>query len=194
MPYKLIVADSSPSILKTLQMVFPEDEYEIYPFRDGIEVEKALSQLSPDAILINLSLPHKDGYEICRYLNSHEKFKQIPLILLKGAFDVLDKKRISDLEYNEIVQEPFDSAKLAMKVRGIIATENDPQTLPEDPVLDEDAGMGLKEDIDERVKDLVKKEILGLEEKLEKKISSRIAEEINRCLNKIEKTGKKLRG
>jgi DNA-binding response OmpR family regulator len=137
MAYKLIIAHDSPSIQKSIQMAFPASEFEVIVFKDGTETVKALSQLEPDAVLLSLSLPQKDGYEVGRFLKSREEFKQTPLFLLKGAFEPLDAERIIGLKYDEIVEEPFDSERLARVVRETIEGKRDPQTLPEEPLFDE---------------------------------------------------------
>lgn len=137
MIYKIIVAVSSPSVQKAIQMAFPESEFEIYPFADGIEVMKSSSQIVADAVLLSLSLPPNDGYEVGFHLKRQEKFKQIPLILLKGAFEPLDRKKIADLDFDEIVEEPLDSEGLVHRVRNLIEGSKQIQTLPEEPALEE---------------------------------------------------------
>lgn len=166
MVYKLIVADSSPTIQKTVKMAFSDSEFEIYAFNDGIEVMNSLGQISPDAVLLNLFLPRRDGYEVGFFLKSQEEFKQTSLILLKGAFDPLDKKRIAGLDYDEIVQEPFDSERLVSIVRELIEQKKDPQTLPEEPVLDE---IPLPEASSESEKDGAQGEALPQAESLSRK-------------------------
>ena len=133
--YKLVVAEWSPSVQKAIKMAFPESEFEIYPFRNGIEAEEDLLQINADAILLSLSLPNKDGYEIGRFIRKQERFNKTPLILLKGAFDDLDKEKIAGLDYDGIIQEPFDSEKLVRNVRDIIEGNKEPHSLPEEPVM-----------------------------------------------------------
>ena len=77
MIYKILVADDSPSTQKLIQMSFPTSEFEIVIFSDGQEVLDSLSRISPDAILLNLSLPQKDGYEHSAGSDRHGK-KQRP--------------------------------------------------------------------------------------------------------------------
>lgn len=215
MAYKLIVADSSSSVQKAIQMAFSNSDYEIYPFEDGLEVMKSLSQINPDAILLSLSLPHKDGYEVGRYLRNQEQFKQTSLVFLKGAFDPIDTERIAGLDYDEIVHEPFDSERLAQLVRDIIEGKKDPQTLPEEHLLDEipltqhnsepkkneshnstfstdilhteeesyaSFSPKLKEEIEGKIRELVKQETVDVERELEKRVSKRVLSELKEWL------------
>jgi len=224
MAYKLIIAHDSPSIQKAIQMAFQASEFEVIVFEDGTEAMKTLTQLKPDAVLLSLSLPQKDGYEVGRFLKNREEFKQTSLFLLKGAFEPLDAEKVIGLEYDEIVEEPFDSEKLARIVRDTIEGKKDPQTLPEEPPFDETHiakhdidpkhkefatethspdsrqkqekhSLGVSEELEagteEKLRGIVRQEILDVERELEKRLKTRvfvdIREWIEQELDRIKK-------
>jgi twitching motility two-component system response regulator PilH len=178
MSFKLVIAHNSPSVHKAIRLAFPEQEYEIYSFKDGVEVMQELNQINPDAILLSLSLHEEEGYEIGRYLKSQEKFKQIPLILLYGAFESLNEERVESLVYDELIQEPFDSEKLVRSVFDLIEKRRGPQTLPEEPGYDVLPLPSAQIELDARVKDLVRREIVDVERELEKRIRARILSDL----------------
>jgi DNA-binding response OmpR family regulator len=182
MPYKIIVADDSPSIQKIIHLSFPVPEYEIFAFNNGIEFIDSFKQIKPDAILLNLSLPQKDGYEVGAYIKGQEEFSRVPLILLKEAFEPLDKERIAAFEYDELIQKPFDSEMLVQKVRTMIEGQKVPNTLPEEPVWGEEVPDEKKVEPDEKLRHLVKQEILDVERELEKRIKARILAELKMWL------------
>jgi DNA-binding response OmpR family regulator len=178
MPYKIIVADDSPSIQKIIQMSFPAPEFEIFAFNDGKEILDSIEQIDPDAILLNLSLPERDGYEVGVTIKSQEEFSRVPLILLKEAFEPLDKERIAVFEYDELIQKPFDSGMLVQTVRALIEGQKVPNSLPEEPVWGEELPFEKKVEPDEKFRHLVKQEILDVERELEKRIKARILAEL----------------
>ena len=182
MNYKIMIADGSPSIQKLVQMSFPSDEFEIFPFSDGQEAMDSLSRIKPDAVLMNLSLPQKDGYELGEHIRNQEEFEQVPLILIKDAFEPLDKDRLECFQFDELVQKPFDSEALVQKVRSIIEERKAPMTLPEEPVRKEASSGEMSVELDETVRGLVKREILGMERELEKRIKARIVAELKMWL------------
>ena len=106
----------------------------------------------------------------------------MPLILIKEAFEPLDKDRLESLEFDELIQKPFDSDALVQKVRSIIEERKIPMTLPEEPVWDEDVSAEMKVELDETVRKLVKKEILGVQRELEKRLKARILAELKMWL------------
>lgn len=182
MNYKIIVAEDSPSTQKLIHMSFPDTEFEIFPFADGQEVLDSLSQINPDAIILNLSLPQKNGYELGEHIKSQESFHHVPLILIKEAFEPLDKERLDAFEFDQLVQKPFDSEALVESVRKAIEERKIPTTLPEEPVSDLDTTFDKKVALDETVRELVKQEILDIERELEKRIKARIVAELKMWL------------
>lgn len=182
MKHKILLADDSPSTQKLIQMSFPADEFDISIFSDGQEVLDSLARINPDAILVNLSLPRKDGYELGEHIKTQEDRSQIPLILIKDAFEPLDKDRLESFPFDALVQKPFDSEALVHKVRSIIEERKIPMTLPEEPVWDEEASEDVRIDLEEKVRELVKREILGIERELEKRIKARILAELKMWL------------
>ncbi len=187
MPYKVIIADDSPSVQKIIQMSFPASEFEIFAFSDGKEFVDSLNRVRPDAILLNLSLPEKDGYEVGAFIKKQEEFRQIPLILLKEAFEPLDKERAAAFEYDELIQKPFDSQMLVQMVRTMIEGQKIPNTLPEEPVWGEESPEERRVETDEKFRHLVKQEILDVERELEKRIKARILAELKMWLIDYQK-------
>jgi CheY-like chemotaxis protein len=207
MAYKLVVADSSPSVQKVVQMAFSEPDFEVYPFEDGVEVLESIGQINPDAVLLSLSLPSKDGYEISRYLRSREDFRKTALVLLKNVFEPLDIEKMHSLDYDEIIQKPFDSEKLARLVKDIVDKKKGPHSFPEESLLDEIPATGTlplfeetrfhpssspllpEEEIEDKIRQVIREEILSVERELEKRLKASLRAEMEDWLEKeIKKT------
>ena len=192
MAYKVIVADDSPSVQKAVKMAFSNSEFEIYPFHDGQEVLKHLSQIEPDVVLLRLSLPPEGGYEVARRIKDEERVKGASLFLFRGVFEPIDRKQMAGLEYDEMIQVPFDSNKLVHLVQDLTERRNDPQTLPEEIELDEISGPQIQTGLDEEIKALIRKEIIDSEGEMEERIKSRLLPEIKSwLLQKLEEYKKK---
>jgi len=160
MSYKIIVADNSLSVQKAIQLSFPSVGFEIYPLEDGAEVIKHISRINPDAILLSCSLRGKDGYEIGYYLKGQEEFRNIAI-------------------------KPFDSGRLAQRVKNIIESKKNPSTLPEEPLL----GAAAEKDDEERVqRGEMRRSSLRLSELIEdEEFREHVQDFINRHIIKVEK-------
>jgi len=195
-PYRIIVADASPSVQKTVQLVFAEPEFRVFAFEDGAALLESVSGIQPDALLVSLSLPGRDGYEVGRTLRSIKELENVPLIGLKGTFECLDTDRNVPPEYDEVVQKPFDSERLAAVVRDLIARKTGPMSLPEEPlrpVAGCDPGTpepaapakaGPEPAADQGLKEWVREEMVGMEREIEKRVRARVVADLKEWTSK----------
>ena len=137
MPYRIVVADASPSVQKAARMVFPETDYRLHFYDSGNGLVDGLAAVQPDTILLSVSLPDSDPYEIARTIAGREELSKVPLIFLKGTFELFDSERAEGLVYEAVVPKPFDSEKLAATVREAIERKVMPPSLPEEPVWED---------------------------------------------------------
>jgi DNA-binding response OmpR family regulator len=205
MPYKVILADASPSVQKVVQMAFSEPDFEVHTIEDGLQVIESLAGISPDAVLLSLALPSRDGYEVGRFLRSREEFGKIGLILLKNAFERVDAERLRGLDHDEIVQKPFDSEGLAQLVREIIDRRKTPHSFPEEALIEEPFPGGVRslfkeeefippplssrpgDEVEERIRDMIRDEILSVERELEKRLKASLRTEFREWLDREKK-------
>jgi len=137
MIYRVIVADSSPSVRRAVELAFPESEFEVFFFDNGIELVKALPDIRPDALLISLRLPGLDGYRAADVLRSEKDLRQASLFFLRGAFERFEADKAAGLDYEEVVRKPFDSEGLASRVRAVLDRKHDLLAFPQPPFPEE---------------------------------------------------------
>jgi len=183
-PYTIVLADPSPSVQKAAQLVFAEPEFRLSVFEDGASLVEAAAGLRPDALVVSLTLPGRDGYEVGRILRSQKELAAIPLVGLKGTFESMDSEAPPPAEYDEVVLKPFDSERLAAVVRELIARKTGPASLPEDPIwLSEgDApGRGAPAPLAAAgadIKAAVHEEIVAMEREIEKRVRASVLAEL----------------
>lgn len=199
MPYKIIVADPSVSVQKAAQLAFPEPEFRLFPFEDGAALLDSIGEIRPDAVLLSLTLPGRDPFEIGRLLRAREDLRRVPLLLLRGTFDAPDPSKTAP-DHDGIVQKPFDSERLAAAVRGLIEQKTEPSTLPEEPIFasaavplpgtvsgepvsDAPAGPGpIRPEgpgpTDSLLREWIRKEIHGAEKDVEKRVRARVLADV----------------
>lgn len=190
MPYRIIVADPSPSVQKAAQLVFAEPEFRLSVFEDGASLVEAAADLRPDALVVSLTLPGRDGYEVGRILRSRKELAAIPLVGLKGTFESMDAERPAPPEYDEVVLKPFDSERLAAVVRELIARKTGPESLPEDPLWSP-AEVPAGEIVNPpaaasgpEVRAIVREEIIGMEREIEKRVRASVLAELKEWMSR----------
>lgn len=194
MAYRVIVVESSISSQKAIQLAFANFDFEVYSFEDGLEALKSIPQIHPDAVVLSFALPSKDGYELGHFLRAQEAYKQTALVFLRGAFEPLDWKKLSNLDYDEIVQKPFDSEKLARLVRDKIEEKKEFAQLPEEPVLEEISqpdstpeappliSPEWTPEVEEKIREIVKQEVQEASAQIEKTARGIVTSEFRKWL------------
>ena len=88
---KILIADDSTTILEMIGAYLRDAGYEIVTALDGVEaVEKAFTE-SPDLIILDIMIPHMNGYQTCRYLKNEGTTSHIPIILFTSKDQPADK-------------------------------------------------------------------------------------------------------
>lgn len=197
MSYKVLVADGSPSALKAAELALPAPEFEIFAFSDGMEAMKKMLGIRPDAILVSLSLPSRDGYEVAGYARSQEGGRQVAVFFLRGAFETLNLGKIAQIGCDGIIQKPFDAGALVGLVRDAIDRKKEFPSLPEEPILEqadepkpppeaEPAAAPVvpewTDDLEKKIKEAVRQEIRNNPEELEKIAREVISAEFKKML------------
>ena len=195
MPYKIIVADPSPSVQKAAQLAFAEPEFRVFVFEDGASLLESVTGIGPDALVVSLTLPGRDGYEVARTLRSRKPLATVPLIGLRGAFECIDSDKTVPPDYDEVVAKPFDSERLAAVVRELIARKTGPSSLPEEPVWTGEArshgeaphgspAPPVSSDAGPRVREIVREEIVDMEREIEKRVRARVLADLKEWMSR----------
>lgn len=196
MPYSVFVADPSPSVQKAALLALAEPEFRVAVYDDGASFLEAVAAGAPDALVVSLTLPGREGYDMARTLRSRRELAAVPLIGLRGAFEGLDRDKNVPADYDEVVAKPFDSERLAAAVRELIARKTGPSSLPEEPVWPGEPASFRPAPPDvppapetvappaADVRALVREEIGGLEREIEKRVRAGVLADLKEWMSK----------
>jgi DNA-binding response OmpR family regulator len=121
MEKKIILAvDDEPNILMSIEFILEMEGYEVHTARDGDEALEVAGRVRPDLILLDINMPRKDGYEVCRILREREEMAGIKVIMLTAKGQALEKKRGLEVGADEYVTKPFGAEDLLDKIRTLI--------------------------------------------------------------------------
>jgi len=118
---KVLLADDSVTIQKVVGIIFANEDYDITIVSTGdAAISKAL-EIKPDVMLVDALMPGKNGYEVCREIRQNPALSHIAILLMTGAFEVVDedKNRLSGAD--EFIIKPFESQTLIEATNRLIA-------------------------------------------------------------------------
>jgi len=152
MTKKLLLADDSITIQKVIGIIFATEDYQLIVCDDGDEAfSKALEEY-PDLVIADVSMPGKDGFELCEAIKSTQSLAHTSVLLLPGTFEHFDESRAEAVAADGWLSKPFESQALLDKVSQLIdaaplrlgAAEETPEEVVDfsaAPVVAEESGV-----------------------------------------------------
>jgi two-component system alkaline phosphatase synthesis response regulator PhoP len=116
-PRKILVVDDEPNILKALKAYLEKDGYRVITAADGIKALAAFGSESPDLMVLDLNLPGKDGFEVCREVR---KTSDIPILMLTARVEETDKLIGLEIGADDYVIKPFSPREVVARVKVIL--------------------------------------------------------------------------
>ena len=119
MPHKLLLVDDSVTIQRVVQLTFVDEDVEVVTVGDGSRVIDAIREETPDIVLVDVDMPHKNGYEVTAFVKSGPAH-DVPVILLTGAFNPVNEVQARKAGCDGILVKPFEPKQVIEKVRELL--------------------------------------------------------------------------
>jgi CheY-like chemotaxis protein len=104
---RILVADDNSNIQKMVALALEERGIDVVSVGNGEAAVRRIPDLSPDLVLADVFMPVRNGYEVCEFVKTNERFAHVPVILLVGAFDPLDEKEARRVGADGVLKKPF---------------------------------------------------------------------------------------
>jgi len=114
---KILIADDSVTEIELFKAALNDLGHDLFTASDGEETERAFYDNEPDLLILDVIMPKKDGYQVCRNIRSREEFKKTPIIMVSS------RNRESDVYWglkqgaDVYMGKPFGTDDLVAKVR-----------------------------------------------------------------------------
>jgi DNA-binding response OmpR family regulator len=117
MPKIILLVDDSPAHLKLMEQALAAGDFEFLTAGDGDEALARAARQRPDLILLDIVLPKKNGYQVCRQLKSSADTKEIPVILVTSRVQESDRYWGMKQGADGYITKPFRPADLLAAVQ-----------------------------------------------------------------------------
>ncbi len=114
---KVLIVDDSPSQVKLMQGLLEREGYWPVGLNDPNRVEETIASERPSVILLDVVMPDRNGYQICRDLKGNAEFSSIPVIMVTSKDSVSDKFWGQQQGADGYVTKPFTREELLRAVR-----------------------------------------------------------------------------
>jgi CheY-like chemotaxis protein len=103
----ILIVDDSPTIRKLISVKLEKSGYDVMQATDGIEALAVIKRVVPDLILLDITMPNMDGYEVCKAIRSNDSTKDVPVIIISGKDGFFDKVRGQMAGSTGYITKPF---------------------------------------------------------------------------------------
>ena len=117
MDTKLLVIDDDSNICDMLKLYFENEGYNVKTASDGIEGISYFKAYEPDLVLLDIMLPGKDGWQVCREIR---EISNKPIIMITAKYETFDKVLGLELGADDFVVKPFDMKELSARVKAVL--------------------------------------------------------------------------
>ena len=115
---KLLVIDDEMNICELLKTYFENEGYDVKTACDGVEGVSYFKMYEPDLVLLDIMMPNKDGFQVCREIREISANK--PIIFVSAKDDSFDKVLGLELGADDFVVKPFDLKELSARVKAVL--------------------------------------------------------------------------
>jgi twitching motility two-component system response regulator PilG len=121
-PVRTLIAciDDSHTVQRQVKMVLEMSGFEVLGITDPSICLTALARQKPALILMDITMPEIDGYELCKMLRQSRHMRNIPIVMFTGKDGLIDRMRAQLVGANDYITKPVNAEKLIAKVQGLI--------------------------------------------------------------------------
>ncbi len=116
----ILIVDDEEDIIELIKYNLKTEGYSILTALAGEQAIKIAKQSRPDLMVLDLMLPGMDGFEVTRYLRSHEETQDMPIVILTAKGEESDVITGLELGANDYISKPFSPKVLIARIRSIL--------------------------------------------------------------------------
>jgi two-component system KDP operon response regulator KdpE len=113
----ILVADDEARLARLVSIALSAEGFRVVIATSGEEAIAKSEQLRPDVVILDLTMPDLDGFEVMNQIRAR---RRVPVILLTGKTSMADRTKGLDLGADDYISKPFHPDELAARVRAVI--------------------------------------------------------------------------
>jgi CheY-like chemotaxis protein len=112
--------DDSATMREVIKIAFRKENINVITCADAASALAQFGDSAPDAVITDVIMPDKDGYEVCQFIKEHERFGKTPVILMSGVVNRTVAEKAMQVKADELVRKPFQPQDLIARVKSLL--------------------------------------------------------------------------
>jgi two-component system alkaline phosphatase synthesis response regulator PhoP len=117
---KILIADDEPSIVVAVEFLLRRNGYDVEIARNGDEALERIEASNPDLVLLDVMMPQKSGYEVCRRIRERDDWRHIKVIMLSAKGRDAEVTRGLATGADVYITKPFSTRDLMARIKGLL--------------------------------------------------------------------------
>ena len=120
--YRILIADDDPAVHESLNGLFRREEYQVLSAYDGEEALEIMRRARPDIVVLDIVMPKKDGFMVCREIRRESR---IPIIMLSAKNEEFDRLLGLELGADDYITKPYSPREVLARVKAVLRRLHD---------------------------------------------------------------------
>jgi CheY-like chemotaxis protein len=125
--------DDSATMREVIKIAFRKEKIHVITCPDAASAIEQFNATAPDAVITDVIMPDKDGYEVCQFIKQHEQFGHTPVILMSGVVNKNVAEKAMSVKADELIRKPFQPQDLINRVKHLLYPKSAEASAEEPP-------------------------------------------------------------
>jgi DNA-binding response OmpR family regulator len=112
--------DDSATMREVIKIAFRKESIHVIACHDAASALTLFAESKPDAVITDVIMPDKDGYEVCRFVKQNPELRATPVILMSGVVNRQVAEKAMEAGADELMRKPFQPQELVTRVKNLL--------------------------------------------------------------------------
>lgn len=112
--------DDSATMREVIKIAFRRESINVVTCHDAASALAQFAETSPDAVITDVIMPDKDGYEVCQFIKQNPELRKTPVILMSGVVNRTVAEKAIAVQADELIRKPFQPQELIARVKNLL--------------------------------------------------------------------------
>lgn len=123
-PYSILFVDDDEKLLELLKEYFTKEQFAVDTASDGQEAFERLLKQQPDILVLDVMMPGRSGFDICRQIRQTQELHTLPIIMLTARVEEPDRFVGLEMGADDYLGKPFSMRELGARIRAVLRRTN----------------------------------------------------------------------